>query len=276
MDIFNKKLLTFGLTSAILSYGRIFISQLECSALRKECENSMGLFGKSITEIFTDAAKRTLDNPDLGRYIAGPICGPVTINSDDIKKVKTIFSDVETDGRKQGYARAASEYEDAFRRVEREYEKTKDVLTQQMAEKEATATKLIAQLQQLERKRKQLKERLDEKTEQVADQYDLPYSTVAGAVSGAGVIMSRPGFSLIDLLYHYKNRRLQEYEEEGYQEARKIYRRKIRELTDNLEQLKQKAAKEIQEEMSLIQDALMEVSELEAKIAEMEIALQTG
>ena len=69
---------------------------------------------------------------------------------------------------------------------------------------------------------------------------------------------------------------MQEYEEEGYQEARKIYRRKIRELTDNLEQLKKKAAKEIQEEMSLIQDALMEVSELEAKIAEMEIALQTG
>lgn len=240
----------------------------------------MGLFGKSITEIFADAAKRTLDNPDLGGYIAGPVCGPTTINPDDIKKgiekVKTIFSDVETDGRKQGYARAASEYEDAFRRVEREYEKTKDVLTQQMAEKEATATKLITQLQQLERKREQLKEHLDEKTEQVADQYDLPYSTVAGAVSGAGVIMSRPGFSLIDLLYHYKNRRLQEYEEEGYQEARKIYRRKIRELTDNLEQLKKKAAKEIQEEMSLIQDALMEVSELEAKIAEMEIALQTG
>lgn len=52
-------------------------------------------------------------------------------NPDIIDKVRMVFADVETEGKKKGYARAAAEYERAFHSIEDEYKQTEKLIKSQ-------------------------------------------------------------------------------------------------------------------------------------------------
>ena len=43
------------------------------------------------------------------------------------EKIDMLFKDVKTEGKTQGYKRAASEYEKSFREIENEYKHTKNL-----------------------------------------------------------------------------------------------------------------------------------------------------
>lgn len=220
---------------------------------------------KNFWETLVDAVRDTIADPD-------PIGGSGIPN---IEKFRTIFADVEQEGREQGYERAAEEYEEAFRRVEQEYKETSELLDGRMEEQKTLALKLQTRLEQLESRKDTLENRLEEKTERVAECYDLSYAMVSGAVGGMNVIANPPRAGLVDVLYHYKNRKRQEAEEEAYREARRLYREKIEELSENLKRLKEKGTSEIQKMIQLVEEMLREIADLEAKVAEMEIALRS-
>lgn len=194
---------------------------------------------------------------------------------DTLEKLDMLFMDVDTEGEKRGYERAAAEYDAAYERIENEYLTAKKLLDQQMVNKDAEATRLISKLQQLEEEKKYLEREVREKTKQVSNKYGIPVSSVTQSLASGNLLTSGSGMGILDLIYRYKSKKLKEAEEKGYAEARRLYRKKIRELKDNLELLKKKGDAELQELAELITDAIKEISNIETKIAELEIVLNS-
>lgn len=200
------------------------------------------------------------------------------LGGDDVgiaKKVKTIFSDVETEGKKQGYERASAEYEPAYKAIKKEYDETKKVLEEVMAEKDKQVDKLVARLQQLESKKADLEKKIKNKTKKVSTQFNIPLSSVTESMAAGTLVMGGTGFGLIDIIYNYKEKKLRAAEEKGYAEAKEIYKNKINELKENLKKLKKKGDSEIREMMNLINDVITEIIEEETQIAELEIVLNS-
>jgi hypothetical protein len=191
------------------------------------------------------------------------------------KKVKTIFTDVETEGKKQGYERASAEYEPAYKKIEKEYDETKRALEEAMAEKDKRVDKLIEKLQQLESKKDDLEKKAGNKAETVSSKFNIPLSSVTGALASGTLVISSSGVSLVDCIYSYKEKKRRAAEEKGYAAAKDIYENKIKELKVNLLNLKNKGDSEIQEMMNLINDAINEIIEAETQIAELEIVLNS-
>lgn len=47
------------------------------------------------------------------------------------EKIEVLFTDVKTKGKKQGYDRAAKEYGVAYRKIERDFKETKELIENQ-------------------------------------------------------------------------------------------------------------------------------------------------
>lgn len=248
----------------------------------------MGFFGKSLAEIIfgavTGSKSSTSSSFSLNDMIKTTITPTVpTVNPfltpkpdtplDTFKKLDTILMDVDTEGEKRGYERAAAEYDAAYERVENEYLTAKKLLDQQMADKDAEFSRLISKLQELEEDVKNLKREIREKTTQVSEKYDVSTSTVSQALDSGMLLMG--GSGIFDLIYRYKSKKLKEAEEKGYAEAKRLYKNKIKELRNNLELLKKKGNAEMQKMAKLITDTIKELSDAETKIAELEIALNS-
>ena len=69
---------------------------------------------------------------------------------DTLEKLDTILMDVDTEGEKRGYERAAAEYDVAYERIENEYLETKKMFESQKANKDEESSRLIKKLQRLE------------------------------------------------------------------------------------------------------------------------------
>ena len=226
---------------------------------------SSGSSSSSSWKSYIPTTTTTMPNIGLGSRNGGIL--------DTLEKIDTILTDVDNEGEKRGYERAAAEYDAAFERIENEYLTAKKLLEQKMANKDAEASRLISKLQQLEEDKKNLERRVREKTKQVSTKYDIPVSSVSQSLASGTLLMG--GTGVLDLIYRYKSKKLKEAEEKGYAEARRLYKKKIRELKDNLELLKKKGDAELQELASLITDAIKEISDAETKIAELEIVLNS-
>lgn len=251
----------------------------------------MGIFGKSLAGLIFDAITDTKSSGSSRDSSGSSSWKPYipTTNTtvptriglgggnilDNLEKLDTVLMDVDTEGVKRGYERAAAEYDAAYERIENEYLTAKKMLDQQMVNKDAEATRLIYKLQQLEEDKKNLERRVREKTKQVSNKYDIPVSSVSQSLASGTLLMGGSGTGVLDLIYRYKSKKLKEAEEKGYAEARRLYRKKIRELKDNLELLKKKGNAELQELAKLITDAIKEISDAETKIAELKIALNS-
>lgn len=253
----------------------------------------MGIFGKSLAGLIFDAITDSKSSGSSGGSSGSSSSGlwkpyiqttTTTMPNigfgsksggilDTLEKIDTILTDVDTEGEKRGYERAAAEYDAAYERIENEYLTAKKLLDQQMANKDAEASRLISKLQHLEEDKKNLERRVREKTKQVSNKYDIPVSSVLQSLASGTLLMG--GTGVLDLIYRYKSKKLKEAEEKGYAEARRLYKKKIRELKDNLELLKKKGDAELQELAKLITDAIKEISDAETKIAELEIVLNS-
>lgn len=81
-----------------------------------------------------------------------------------VEKLDMLFKDVETEGKKQGYQRAAKEYEEVFKVIENEYKETKEYIEKSKNRYDEMAETLINKLQDLEMRKSVLKEQVERQT----------------------------------------------------------------------------------------------------------------
>ena len=244
----------------------------------------MGIFDKSLVKIIfdtlTDPKSSGLSSRKLPISTTTPTL-PTGIGTGDpkildtLEKLDTVLMDVDTEGEKRGYERAAAEYDAAYVRIENEYLTAKNLLEQLITSKDTEATRLISKLQKLEEDKRILERKVHEKTKQVSNKYNIPVSSITQSLVSGTLLIGGSGTGVLDLIYRYKSKKLKEAEKKGYEEARQLYRKKIRELKDNLELLRKKSSAELQELAKLITDTIKEISDIETKIAELEIVLNS-
>lgn len=204
--------------------------------------------------------------------------GPFGTGPDIIDKVEMLFTDVEKEGKKKGYSRAAEEYGKVFRSIESEYKQAKELIESQKNMYDMQSDALIEKLEALEKQKRRLENQVEQKTKAVSEKYDISVSQVKeGLNSSTGLIASEPwgspGSILLDIAYDHKVKKLREAERDGYLEAKKLYEEKIGKLKKELEELKRKGSAEIQEMSNMIIEILDAIADEQMKIAELEILL---
>ena len=192
---------------------------------------------------------------------------------DTVDKVGLLFTDVEVEGKKRGYERAAAEYEEAFIRLEKLYKETQDFLEIRIQEENRVADELIQKLSALEKEKEKITMEVQIKVSDVASTYHVPETTVAKAFSGGTIFNINSTLGILDFVAYKKGKKLCEAEAKGYIEAKHSFDAKIKQLQQNYEILKRKSEREVQNLLSLIQDILNDIVIEETKIAELKIAL---
>ena len=192
-----------------------------------------------------------------------------------IETLDMLFTDVETEGRKNGYTRAAEEYEKAFCSVKEEYKQVKELIGFQKDTHDIQLEALMEKLELLEEEVRRLENQVEENTKAVAHKYDIPVSQVRGFVSSGTLITgSMIGAAcILALIYEQKKRKLQKAEQQGYLEAREVFETKINKEKRKLEKLKEKGEKEIRELVNMVGEVLDDIAEEQMKIAELKILL---
>lgn len=208
-----------------------------------------------------------------GGFFSGPITGVFDDGPSLIEKVDMLFKDVETEGKKQGYKKAASEYEKAFRIIEAEYKETKELIESQKNSYSKQSDILIEKLSKLERQRSELEKQVELKSTEVSKKYDIPIEDVRKSVASGALIMGTPMFDILGLIYRHKEKKLKEAEQRGYIEAKDLYEKKICDLKNKLSNLKKKGHDEIRELLDMISELFDAITEERMKIADLKILL---
>lgn len=190
-----------------------------------------------------------------------------------IDKVEMLFTDVEEEGRKRGYSRAAEEYGKVFRSIESEYKQAKELIESQKNMYDIQSDALIEKLEALENKKRRLENQVEQKTKAVSEKCDIPISAVKECVASNSMIGMSVTMSILGAIYDHKEKKLREAEERGYSEAKKLYEEKIGKLKKELEELKRKGSAKIQEMSNMIIEILDAIADEQMKIAELEILL---
>ena len=190
-----------------------------------------------------------------------------------VDSIQMLTTDVETEGRKNGYERAAREYETVYRELEIEYVNAIKHLREQQSAYHTESEKYLNKLSSLESERGRLKEKANSKMRLTANKFDVSVSTVQSALGGSGSIISL-GPSIFGMIADSRRRKMREAEKDGYAEARSLYEGKLRKLRERLSQLKESGTKKINEYISLTEEVLKEMEKIQMQIADMEILLQ--
>ena len=214
--------------------------------------------------------------------IWGGVLGPVGNSLGDIfdngpsllDKVNMLLTDVETEGKKQGYTRAAAEYEKAFRAIEGEYNTVKKLIEYQKNMYDSHSNALIEKLEMLEQQKDTLKKQVDQKAKSISAKYDIPVSQVQDFCASGTLIAGGPAtVGILEMIYKHKERKLREAEQRGYLEAKELYETKIAKLKNDLAALKRKGSTEVKKLLNLIDEILGAIAEEQMKIAELKILL---
>lgn len=192
---------------------------------------------------------------------------------DTVDKVGLLFTDVEVEGKKRGYERAAAEYEETFIRLEKLYRETQDFMKIRIQEENRVADELIQKLHALEEEKEKITREVQIKVSDVASTYHVPETTVAKSFSGGTIFNINSTLGILDFVVYKKGKKLCEAEAKGYTEAKHSFDAKIKQLQQNYEILKRKSEREVQNLLSLIQNILNDIVIEETKIAELKIAL---
>lgn len=190
------------------------------------------------------------------------------------EKIEMLFTDVETEGKKRGYDRASREYAEAYRKIEKEFSETMNLIENQKNTYGRQAYQFIEHLEELEKEREYLKNLINSKVKDVSKKYHISESKIMDSVSSGTLLYDGPGrIGLLDIIYSYKEKKLREAEQRGYAEAKELYESKIQNLKDELKRLKEKGDSEIRTLLHQISQILDAIAEEEMKIAELKILL---
>lgn len=188
-------------------------------------------------------------------------------------KVDMLFTDVETEGKKQGYERASQKYKPIFREIENQYKETKKLIKSQENVYGGQSDKLIDKLSALENERDSLQTKVDNKVKQVSKVYNIPLGEIYSSMSTGTLLMPVAGFGILDIIYSHKENKLKKAEQKGYLEAKELYEKKTKRLQVELDRLKEKGDEELKKMVNLISDVLNEIAKNQMKIAELRILL---
>lgn len=220
----------------------------------------MGLFGKKpgFTSVGGLLLEKLMDIDDKPSFI---------------DKVDMLLTDVETEGKKKGYSRAANEYSKVFRSIESEYKQARELIELQKNMYDAQSNALIEKLEALENRKRQLENQVKQKTKAVSEKYDIPFSQVQGSLATGTLITGPATIDILGIMYRHKEKKLYEAEQRGYLEAKELYEAKIDELKKELEELRSKGSANIKEMIGMIGEILDAIADEQMKIAELKILL---
>ena len=195
-----------------------------------------------------------------------------------LKKVNILFTDVEKEGKKEGYTKAAAEYEQAFCAIESEYKETIELIEYKKNIYGIQADVLIDRLEELKCQKANLLKQVMKKTKAVFIKYNIPISQVPGVVglNNAFVLtnfISSITIEVLNLVYKHKERKFLEAKRKGYLEAKELYKTKIEKLKQDLIELKNKGNDDTQELYKMINEILDEIAKEQMTIAELQILL---
>lgn len=209
-----------------------------------------------------------------GPIIKGPFGRDIFDKGPSItEKIDMLFKDVETEGKKQGYKRAASEYEKVFRVIENEYKQTKELIQSQKSNYGNQSEKLIARLSELEKQKKSLEEQLERKTKAVSVKYNIPIGEVRRFAATGSLMSITSTLGILDLTYSYKEKKLRKAEQAGYLEAKELYEEKIAKMKNDLQEIKKKGNADIKNLFDMISDLFDAIAEEQMNIADLKILL---
>lgn len=194
---------------------------------------------------------------------------------DVIDFVDAVTSDPETDGKKDGYERAANEYEPIYLELKKEYDSAILEIQRQKRNYDVESDAKIGYLAQLEKKRDSLQERVNYKAKQVASEHGISVSSLMDSFSSAGVVRDT-SWDMMRFITDSRMRKRKEAEKAGYSEAKRLYEGKLKSLRDKLEQEKSNASRQLRDYAGLISKVLEEIEDTQMKIADLEIVLQEG
>ena len=214
-----------------------------------------------------------------GGILGGPLGGPLDGLFDDgpniIEKVEMLFTDVETEGKKQGYDRASKEYRKVYCAIEKEFLETKKLLEQQKNSYDNKVDSLINKLESLEREKAKLEQQVYSKTQDVSRKFDIPIGDVKRSLASGTLLVGGPMVSvdILGLIYKHKEKKLKEAEQRGYAEARELYENKISKLKVELRRLKENGNRDIKKLVTMIDEIFEAIADEQMKISELRIIL---
>ena len=184
-----------------------------------------------------------------------------------------LFTDVEIEGKKQGYKKASNEYDKMFREIQNDYNEAIELIKSLKISYDPQLERHISKLSELEEQEKSLKGRLERKTKDVSIKYEIPIGDVRRAAGAGNLINMNPSVEIWSLIYRHKERKFKEAEQRGYLEAKELYERKIADLKQKLHKQKKDGylgVNNLLDEISAVLDAIVEKK---TKIADLEILL---
>lgn len=192
---------------------------------------------------------------------------------DVVEFIDAVTSDPETEGKKDGYERAANEYEPIYQGLKKEYDSAIAEIQRQKRNYYVESEVQIGYLAQLEKKRDDLQERVNYKAKQAAEAHGVSVPFLMSSFSGTDIVQDT-GWGLMKCITDSRMRKRKEAEKAGYSEAKRLYERKLKSLRDKLEQEKADAYRWLRDYADLITEVLIEIEDNQMKIADLKIALQ--
>lgn len=133
-----------------------------------------------------------------GGILGGPFGGGLFDDSPNIiEKVEMLFTDVETEGKKQGYDRASKEYGKVYCAIETEFLETKKLIEQQKNSYDNKVDALLNKLESLEREKAKLEQQVHSKTQDVSRKFDIPIGDVKRSLASGTLLVGGQWFRLI-------------------------------------------------------------------------------
>ncbi len=193
--------------------------------------------------------------------------------SDILDFIDSITSDPEVDGKKDGYERAANEYEPIYQELKKEYDSAISEIKRLKQNYDTASSAKIEYLAQLEKKRDSLQERVNYKAKQIASEHGISVSSLMSSFSNTGVVQDT-SWDIMRFITDSRMRKRKEAEKVGYSEAKRLYEEKLKSLRDKLERVKANASRQLKDYAELISKVLAEIEDIQIKIADLEIVLQ--
>jgi len=177
-----------------------------------------------------------------------------------------IIKDPVTKGKKDGYTRAAKEFEPVLAKIRQECEEIRNLHIKNKEEQNTQAEVLLDELKKLEVEKARLDKENEEKTKIIENKFGMS----AGTLSVDGTLFIT---GIFNPLLMVRKMKYNKSEIEGYKEARTIFEGKIEIEKNKIIELKNECNDNMKQMLQFIADILSEIANVELRIAEMKLMI---
>ena len=214
----------------------------------------------------------------IGGIISSP--GPSIDLGKTIDTVRVLTEDQKTEGKKEGYADAAKEYEPIYTDLKQKYDcLIADIRARNKDLDVRSETGLLA-LQHLEAERNRLKAELQHQAEIASSKLNMPPSMIISTLNGGATgVITTPGLDSFSLLcsgiIELKRKERMKARQAGYLEAKELYEEKITQLREHYRISKDEADIRLKEYADSVSTLLNEIETVRFQIADLQLAMET-